>query len=278
MIIIMVTMSMVMWLDSSNFLEYEFIKNKKFILYHPKSDIHNTWITQARVPTSTLTFSNTPTDQEQRVHSGVGIACNHAWPWAWSMDDWWNLEDFIQNWHRANLGPPPFTTHSLYLSCTSHSSRNLQSSWARGMTQRWKSKLAKRTKNEQSLLKITKMDAISGGGALLAPSGDYVLMAPSGDYNQSIPPKSTNRIRCFASRTVLLPTSAKLTCAIWEINRGKILVLTVTVFKNIQEHSMKFKNIRGYSNGKIKFKNIQDFRRTVRTLFMVLLSDKGMRR
>ena len=30
---------------------------------------------------------------------------------------------------------------------------------------------------------------------------------------------------------------------------------------------MKFKNIRGYSNGKIKFKNIQDFRRPVRTLF-----------
>ena len=111
------------------------------------------------------------------------------------------------------------------------------------------------------------MDAIAGGGeALLAPSGDYVLLAPSGDYDQSIPPKSTNRIRCFTSRTVLLPTPAKLTRGIWEINRGKILVLTVTVFKNIQEHSMKFKNIRGYSNGKIKFKNIQDFRRPVRTL------------
>ena len=41
---------------------------------------HNTLITQARVPTSTLTFSNTPTEQEQRIHSGVGIACN-AWPW-----------------------------------------------------------------------------------------------------------------------------------------------------------------------------------------------------
>ena len=104
------------------------------------------------------------------------------------------------------------------------------------------------------------------GEALLAPSGDYVLLAPSGDYNQSIPPKSTNRIRCFTSRTVLLPTSAKLTRGIWEINREEILVLTVTVFKNIQEHSMKFKNIRGYSNGKIKFKNIQDFRRPVRTL------------
>ena len=115
------------------------------------------------------------------------------------------------------------------------------------------------------------MDAISGGEALLAPSGDYVLLAPSGDYNQSIPPKSTNRIRCFTSRTVLLPTSAKLTRGIWEINRGEILVLTVTVFKNIQEHSMKFKNIRGYSNGKIKFKNIQDFRRPVRTLVAVYL-------
>ena len=113
------------------------------------------------------------------------------------------------------------------------------------------------------------MDAISGG-ALLAPSGDYVLLAPSGDYNQSIPPKSTNRIRCFTSRTVLLPTSAKLTRGIWEINRGEILV--VTVFKNIQEHSMKFKNIRGYSNGKIKFKNIQDFRRPVRTLSRTLSS------
>ena len=31
---------------------------------------------------------------------------------------------------------------------------------------------------------------------------------------------------------------------------------------------MKFKNIRGYSNGKIKFKNIQDFRRPVRTLIL----------
>ena len=236
-------------------------------LCHPK--IHNTWITQARVPTSTLTFSNTPTDQEQRIHSGVGIACNHAW--AWSMDHestWWNLklEDFIQNWHRANLGSPSFTTLSLYLSCTSHSSRNLQSSWARGMTHRWKSKLAKRTKNEQSLLKNNKDGRHIWGEALLVPSGDYVLLAPSGDYSQSIPSKSTNRIRCFTSRTVLLPTSAKLTRGIWEINRGEILVLTVTVFKNIQEHSMKFKNIRGYSNGKIKFKNIQDFRRPVRTL------------
>ena len=82
MIIIMVTM--VMWLDSWN-MNLSRIRNS--LLYHLKSDIHNTWITQARVPTSTLTFSNTPTDQEQRIHSGVGIACNHAWPWAWSMDD-----------------------------------------------------------------------------------------------------------------------------------------------------------------------------------------------
>ena len=166
MIIIMVTM--VMWLDSWNMNLWR-IRNSLFnLLYNPKSDIHNTWITQARVPTSTLTFSNTPTDQEQRIHSGVGIACNHAWPWPWSIHHWMMelvLEDFMQNWHRANLGSPSFTTHSLYLSCTSHSSRNLQSSWARGMTHRWKSKLAKRTKNEQSLLKITKMDAISGGEA-----------------------------------------------------------------------------------------------------------------
>ena len=181
-------------------------------------------------------------------------------PWhGWS---WWNLEDFIQNWHRANLGSPSFTTQSLYLSCTSHSSRNLQSSWARGMTHRWKSKLAKRTKNEQSLLKITKMDAISGGGgggwALLAPSGDYVLLAPSGDYNQSIPPKSTNRIRCFTSRTVLLPTSAKLTRGIWEINRGKILVLTVTVFKNIQWNSRTFEGTRMEKSNSRTFKTFGD--------------------
>ena len=99
----------------------------------------------------------------------------------------------------------------------------------------------------------------------VAPSGDYVLLAPSGDCNQTIPPKSTNRIRCFTSLTVLLPTSGKLARGICEINKEKILVLIVT-FKNIQEHPMKFKNIRGYSNGKIKFKNIQDFRRPVRTL------------
>ena len=112
-------------------------------------------------------------------------------------------------------------------------------------------------------LKITNMDARSR----VAPSGDYVLLAPSGDYNQTIPPKSTNRIRCFTSLTVLLPTSGKLARGIWEINREKIVVLIVTsLFKNIQEHSVKFKNIRGYSNGKIKFKNIQDFRRPVRTL------------
>ena len=34
---------------------------------------------------------------------------------------------------------------------------------------------------------------------------------------------------------------------------------------------MKFKNIRGYSNGKIKFKNIQDFRRPVRTLISTFM-------
>ena len=153
-----------------------------------------------------------------------------------TVHGWWNLEDFIKNWHRANLGSPSFTTHSLYLSCTSHSSRNLQSSWARGMTHRWKSKLAKRTKNEQSLLKITKMDAISVGEALLVPSGDYVLLAPSGDYNQSIPPKSTNRIRCFTSRTVLLPTSAKLTRGIWEINRGEIFFFFFSAGQRFPPH------------------------------------------
>ena len=50
------------------------------------------------------------------------------------------LNDFIQNLHCANLGSPYFTTHSLYLSCTSHSSRNLQSPCARGISNRWKSK------------------------------------------------------------------------------------------------------------------------------------------
>ena len=49
------------------------------------------------------------------------------------------------NLHRGNLGSPSFTTNSLYLSCTSHSSRNLQSPWA-GMSNRWKGTLAKRTK------------------------------------------------------------------------------------------------------------------------------------
>ena len=68
----------------------------------------------------------------------------------------------------------------------------------------------------------------------VAPSGDYVLLAPSGDYNQTIPPKSTNRICCFTSHTVLLPTSGKLARRIWEINREKIVVLVVTLFKNIQ--------------------------------------------
>ena len=99
------------------------------------------------------------------------------------------------------------------------------------------------------------------------PSGPGLVCAAGQMFIWDDP--STNRIRCFTSRTVLLPTSAQLTRGIWEINRGKILVLTVTVFKNIQEHSMKFKNIRGYSNGKIKFKNIQDFRRPVRTLIRI---------
>ena len=35
------------------------------------------------------------------------------------------LNDFMQNLHLANLGSPSSTTQSLYLSCTSHSSRNL---------------------------------------------------------------------------------------------------------------------------------------------------------
>ena len=82
------------------------------------------------------------------------------------------------------------------------------------------------------------------GEALLAPSGDYVLLAPSGDYNQSIPPKSTNRIRCFTSRTVLLPTSAKLTRGIWEINRGGNLSFNSN---SIQEHSRTFNEIQEHS-------------------------------
>ena len=57
---------------------------------NPKSDIHNTWITQAHSPTPTLTFSNAPV-QEQRIHSGVGISCKfkklhgHAMAWAWKI-------------------------------------------------------------------------------------------------------------------------------------------------------------------------------------------------
>ena len=89
---------------------------------------------------------------------------------------------------------------------------------------------------------------------------------------ETIPPKSTNKIRCLTSCTVLLPASAKLTRGIWETNSGEIVVLTVTLFKNIHEHLMKFKNIRGYSNGKIKLKNIQDFRRPVRTLLVTLIT------
>ena len=136
------------------------------------------------------------------------------------------------------------------------------------MSNRWKGKLAKITKMNKlkvQSLQITNMDARSR----VAPSGDYVLLAPSGDCNQSIPPKSTNRICCFTSLTVLLPTSGKLARGICEINKEFFLVLIVTLSKNIQEHPMKFKNIRGYSNGKIKFKNIQDFRRPVRTLIVL---------
>ena len=73
------------------------------------------------------------------------------------------------------------------------------------------------------------MDAISGGNT----TGAIWVCSTSGDYNQ--------REYAVSRRVVLLPTSATLTRGIWEINRGKILVLTVTVFKNIQEHSMKFK-------------------------------------
>ena len=150
-----------------------------------------------------------------RIHSGVGIFL------AWKIS--------IQKWHRANIGSPSFTIHSLYLSCTSHSSWNLQSTSAHGMSNRWKSKLAKITneQTEKQSLQQTWMPDL--GGKLLAPSGDYVAIAPSGDYSQPISPKSTNRIRCFTLRTVLLPTSVKLTRGIWKINRVKIVVLIVTL-------------------------------------------------
>ena len=124
---------MVMWLDSWN-MNLSRIRNS--LLYHPKRDIHNTWITQARVPTSTLKYPNWPRAENSfgSWHCLQSCMAMAPLPWAWGGHGWWNLEDFIQNWHRANLGSPSFTTHSLYLSCTSHSSRNLQSSWARGMT------------------------------------------------------------------------------------------------------------------------------------------------
>ena len=127
-------------------------------------------------------------------------------------DGTWKIS--IQNFTRIALispGSPSFTTHSLYLSCTSHSSRNLQSPSAHGMSNRRKSKLAKRTNSKQSLQNfIANMDARSR--SLLAPSGDYVVVSPSGDYSQpAISPKSTNRICCFTLSTVLLPTSVKLT-------------------------------------------------------------------
>ena len=47
------------------------------------------------------------------------------------------------------------------------------------------------------------------GSPILAPSGDYVVVAPSCDYSQPVSAKSTNRIRCFTLRTVLLPTGVK---------------------------------------------------------------------
>ena len=174
---------------------------------------------------------------KSRVHSGVGIACMEWW-------SWWMMPDFIQNWHRAILGSPFFTTHSLYnVSCTSQSSRNLQSPWARGMSNRWKGKLAKRTKMNKlkvQSLQITNMDARSR----VAPSGDYVLLAPSGDCNQSIPPKSTNRICCFTSLTVLLPTSGKLARGICEINKEFFFSFNSNI---IQEHSRTSNEIQEHS-------------------------------
>ena len=100
-------------------LEFEFIKNEKFRLYL-KRDIHNTWIIQAHVPTPTFS---------ELIRELAYLA--------------WKIS--IQNWHRANIGSPYFATHYLHLSCTSHSSRNLQSPSSHGMSNRWKSKLGKRT-------------------------------------------------------------------------------------------------------------------------------------
>ena len=121
-------------------LEFEFIKNKKFIipyknyLLYPKIDIHNIWITQAHVPTPTLTFSNAPSPRAEN-------SSRSCWDFFKLLHG--RFQNF--NFHRANLGSPSFTTHSLYLSCTSHSPRKLLSPWA-GMSNRWKATLAKRTK------------------------------------------------------------------------------------------------------------------------------------
>ena len=118
---------------------------------------HRLWLSQIHQLTKSREF----------IRELALLAIMHGHGAMGMVHGWWNLklEDFIQNWHRANLGSPSFTTLSLYLSCTSHTSRNLQSSWARGMTHRWKSKLAKRTKNEQSLLKNNKDGRhIWGGG------------------------------------------------------------------------------------------------------------------
>ena len=109
----------------------------------------------------------------------------------WFSKDSCMLEDFLQNFnlHRANLGSTSFTTHSysLYLSCTSHLSRNVQSPWA-GMSKWWKGKLDKERKwTNWNSPKITKMDPEqSSREELMAPSGDYVLLAPSGECNQTI--------------------------------------------------------------------------------------------
>ena len=113
------------------------IRNSLFHIFivHPKSDIHKIWITQAHVPTPTLTFSNAPSPRAENS-SGTG-----SWHFFKLLHG--RFQNF--NLHRGNLGSPSFTTNSLYLSCTSHSSRNLQSPWA-GMSNRWKGTLAKRTK------------------------------------------------------------------------------------------------------------------------------------
>ncbi len=102
-------------------------------LLYPKCDIHNIWIIQAHVPTPTLAFSNAPSPRAE----------NSSGSWHFFKFLHGRLQNF--DLHRGNLGSPSFTIHSLYLSCTSHSSRNLQSPWA-GRSNRWKGTLAKRTK------------------------------------------------------------------------------------------------------------------------------------